>query len=233
MLPYPALGTFRTSERLPMGLEHSCSPRSKTSIKNQTASLNISNRQSCSRTLCSAQLRTALTIRPTSGDSMRESRIRSQCLPYWGRCLKTIPPGHPWNQRTSQPTVKLSGTPSGQSIKSLARYVSVILMPDLLRLQLLSLLSLLRRRRLLLLFPPSPSLPPPLPLSSSSSSSSAAAPFAPPFLLLPLLLSFFSLLLVIRLLLSFFLLLLLLLSFFLTLFLSFLLLLLLFLVLPL
>ena len=43
-----------------MGLEHSCSPRSKTSIKNRTVSLNISNRQSCSRTLCSAQLRTAL-----------------------------------------------------------------------------------------------------------------------------------------------------------------------------
>ena len=61
MLPYPAMGTFRTSECLPMGLEHSCSPRSNTSIKNRTASLNISNRQSCSRTLCSAQLRTALT----------------------------------------------------------------------------------------------------------------------------------------------------------------------------
>ena len=62
MLPYPALPTFRTSERLPMGLENSCSPRSNTSIKNQTASLNISNRQSCSRPLCSAQLRTALTL---------------------------------------------------------------------------------------------------------------------------------------------------------------------------
>ena len=59
MLPYPALGTFRTSERLPTGLEHSCSPRSNTSLKNQTTSLNISNRQSCSRTLCSAQLRAA------------------------------------------------------------------------------------------------------------------------------------------------------------------------------
>ena len=45
-----------------MGLEHSCSPRSNTSIKNQTASLNISNRQSCSRTLCSAQLKTALSL---------------------------------------------------------------------------------------------------------------------------------------------------------------------------
>ena len=61
MLPYPALGTFRTSKRLPTGLEHSCSPRSNISIKNRTASLNISNRQSCSRTLCSAQLRTAFS----------------------------------------------------------------------------------------------------------------------------------------------------------------------------
>ena len=62
MLPYPSLGTFRAYERLPMGLEHICSPRSNTSIENQTASLNISNRQSCSRTLCSAQLRTAFTV---------------------------------------------------------------------------------------------------------------------------------------------------------------------------
>ena len=59
--PISCAGNIRTSERLLTGLEHSCSPRSNTSIKNRTASLNISNRQSCSRTLCSAQLRTALT----------------------------------------------------------------------------------------------------------------------------------------------------------------------------
>ena len=78
MLPYPALPTFRTSERLPMGLEHSCSPRSNTSIKNQTASLNISNRQSCSRILCLAQLRTALTTRPTRR-SGQDTRLLGLC----------------------------------------------------------------------------------------------------------------------------------------------------------
>ena len=91
----------------------------------------------------------ALTTRLTRRWLDEGKQNSTQCLPHWGGSLTTIPPGHPWCHRTSQPTVKLSGTPSGQSIKSLARYVSVILMPqclNLLRLRLLSLLSLLRRR---------------------------------------------------------------------------------------
>ena len=65
-----------------MDLEHSCSPRSNTSIKNRTASLNISNRQSCSRTLCSAQLRTAFTVYRQAGfPSLSTDRLGSlHCL---------------------------------------------------------------------------------------------------------------------------------------------------------
>ena len=59
LLPYPELEASRASERLLVGLEHSRSPSSEISIKNQTTSLNISNRQSRSWTLCWAQLRTA------------------------------------------------------------------------------------------------------------------------------------------------------------------------------
>ena len=64
LLPDPVLATFRASERLPMGLELSCSPRSKTSINNQTVSLNISNRQSCSWTPCSGPIKNGLKVLP-------------------------------------------------------------------------------------------------------------------------------------------------------------------------